>query len=63
MIPLTHTAHRAQLRPREEIRQRYGIRGGPFLDCLTSQFCNPCALTQERREIELEENSFQVYGK
>jgi len=50
-----------QIRPREEIRQRYGIRGGPFTDCLASQCCNPCALTQERREIELEENS--LYGQ
>jgi Cys-rich protein (TIGR01571 family) len=58
MIPLTHTARRAQLRTREEVRERYNIRGSVFGDCLGSQWCNPCALTQERREIELEENSF-----
>ena len=53
-----HTAHRAQLRTREEARERYGIRGSAFHDCLSSWCCRPCALTQERREIELEENSF-----
>jgi Cys-rich protein (TIGR01571 family) len=48
-----------QVRPREEIRERYGIRGGPFQDCLISWFCRSCALTQEHREIELEERNFQ----
>jgi Cys-rich protein (TIGR01571 family) len=48
----------AQIRPREEIRERYGIRGSPLDDCLASWCCNPCSLTQERREIELEERSF-----
>jgi Cys-rich protein (TIGR01571 family) len=36
---------------------RYGIRGDVIGDCLASCLCNPCALTQERREIELEEES------
>lgn len=58
MIPLNHTAHRAQLRTREEVRERYGIRGAVFSDCLSSWLCGSCALTQERREIELEEGSF-----
>jgi len=58
MIPPTHTTHRAQLRTREEVRERYGIRGAAFGDCLSSWCCRPCALTQERREIELEESSF-----
>jgi Cys-rich protein (TIGR01571 family) len=48
-----------QIRPREEIRERYGIRGGPISDCLVSWCCRSCALTQEHREIELEERSFQ----
>jgi len=47
-----------QLRTREEIRERYNIRGAAFGDCLSSWCCRPCALTQERREIELEESSF-----
>jgi len=48
-----------QLRSREEVRERYGIRGGPFEDLLSSCIFRACALTQERREIELEEGSFQ----
>jgi len=43
---------------REEARERYGIRGDAFRDCLTTYWCRPCSLTQERREIELEEGSF-----
>jgi Cys-rich protein (TIGR01571 family) len=48
----------AQIQTREAIRERYGIRGGPFGDCMSSLCCRPCALAQERREISLEENSF-----
>ena len=48
----------AQIRTREEIRERYGIRASPLGDCLVSWCCNPCSLTQERREIELEERNF-----
>lgn len=58
VVALTHTAHRVQLRTREELRERYNIRGGTFGDCLSSCCCRPCTLTQERREIELEESSF-----
>lgn len=43
---------------RSDIRSRYDIRGEGFGDCLSSLFCRPCALTQERRELELEERSF-----
>ncbi|KAF8490358.1 PLAC8 family-domain-containing protein [Russula emetica] len=46
------------LRTREEVRERYGIRGTGYGDCLTLWCCRACALTQERREIELEESSF-----
>jgi Cys-rich protein (TIGR01571 family) len=48
-----------QIPLRADIRGRYRIRGNQFYDCLLSCFCRPCALVQERREIELEENSFQ----
>jgi Cys-rich protein (TIGR01571 family) len=48
-----------QIRYREEIRERYGIRGSSLNDCCISAWCRPCALTQERREIELEERNFQ----
>jgi Cys-rich protein (TIGR01571 family) len=46
-----------QINNRSETRMRYGIRGDVIGDCLASWLCNPCALTQERREIELEEES------
>jgi len=48
-----------QIRQREEMRERYGIRGSAVGDCCVSAWCRPCALAQERREIELEERSFQ----
>ena len=44
---------------RSNIRDRYDIRGSHGGDCLTLAFCIPCALTQERREIELEEKSLK----
>jgi Cys-rich protein (TIGR01571 family) len=44
---------------RSDIRSRYDIRGEGIGDCLNSLLCRPCALTQERRELELEERSFQ----
>jgi len=47
-----------QIGTRREIRDRYGIRGNACDDCITSYFCLPRALVQERREIELEESSF-----
>jgi len=50
-----------QIGGRSDIRTRYNIRGGAVEDCLTSCFCDPCSLTQERREIELEENSFEGF--
>ncbi|KAH9993551.1 PLAC8-domain-containing protein [Russula vinacea] len=43
---------------RDIARERYGIRADAYGNCLTAYFCRPCSLTQERREIELEENSF-----
>lgn len=48
----------AQIRTREEIRERYGIRSSPMGDCLVSWCCHTCSLVQERREIELEEGNF-----
>ncbi|KAH9968279.1 PLAC8 family-domain-containing protein [Russula dissimulans] len=49
-----------QLHERAEARDRYGIRGSAVGDCFTSLLCCPCALTQERREIELEEDSLRL---
>ena len=47
-----------QMGSRAETRNRYGIRGESTDDCLASLFCRSCALTQEGRELELEEKSF-----
>ena len=55
--PLTHSAA-SQLQTRADSRERYDIRGSMVDDCFASWCCRPCALSQERREIELEENSF-----
>ncbi|KAH9992307.1 PLAC8 family-domain-containing protein [Russula vinacea] len=43
---------------RSDIRRRYNIRGEELKDCCHSLYCHGCALTQERRELELEEASF-----
>jgi Cys-rich protein (TIGR01571 family) len=45
------------VRNRTDIRNRYGIRGSIASDFLVSTCCPDCALTQERRELELEESS------
>jgi hypothetical protein len=42
------------------MRERYAIRGHVIKDWLAAFCCGSCALTQERREVELEEASFQV---
>ncbi|KAF8467965.1 PLAC8-domain-containing protein [Russula ochroleuca] len=47
------------MKSRAEARERYGIRGSGCDDCLIMCFCTPCAVTQLRREIELEEGSFR----
>ena len=45
---------------RTKIRDRYHIDGNRFTDCLSHTFCLPCALTQESREIALEEGNLTV---
>ena len=45
---------------RSGIRHRYHIDGNRFADCLSHAFCMPCALTQESREIALEESNLAV---
>ncbi|RDB27357.1 Protein PLANT CADMIUM RESISTANCE 1 [Hypsizygus marmoreus] len=47
-----------QIGTRSNTRLRYTIKGGGCNDCLVNWCCSPCALTQESREIELEERSF-----
>ena len=48
----------SQMGQRGSIRQRYNIKGGSCGDCCTALCCTPCELTQEARELELEEQSF-----
>ncbi|KAH9007362.1 PLAC8 family-domain-containing protein [Lactarius deliciosus] len=52
-----------QIGTRADIRGRYNIRGDTVGDCLTSWCCHSCSLTQERREIKLEENSFEGFSQ
>jgi PLAC8 family len=42
------------------MRERYAIRGNVIKDWLASLCCTACALTQERREVELEEGSYRA---
>ncbi|KDR71290.1 hypothetical protein GALMADRAFT_127188 [Galerina marginata CBS 339.88] len=42
---------------RKSIRAHYNIKGGDAEDCCTALCCGPCELTQESRELELEERS------
>ncbi|KAF9220853.1 PLAC8-domain-containing protein, partial [Gyrodon lividus] len=44
-----------QFPTRGNIRERRRIRGTVVRDCLTAYFCTPCELTQESRELEVEE--------
>jgi len=52
-----------QMMNRGAVRSRYSISGGGCTDCLASVFCSCCELTQERREIELEERSYNQRGQ
>ncbi|KZT33179.1 PLAC8-domain-containing protein [Sistotremastrum suecicum HHB10207 ss-3] len=47
-----------QIGNRGRTRERYRIRGGCCGDCMASWCCQACALTQESREIEGEEDSY-----
>jgi Cys-rich protein (TIGR01571 family) len=58
MARVSDTNPAAQIPTREEIRERYDVRGNGFTDCLAAFCCYGCSLTQERREIDLEERSF-----
>jgi hypothetical protein len=39
----------------EEVRKRYGIRGGVDDDILKAVFCMPCALVQAQKEVIVRE--------
>lgn len=43
-----------QTKTRYLIRQKYNLLAQPCDDCCVSWFCTPCALCQERREIEFQ---------
>jgi len=62
-LALTGNAFILMIKNRSNIRSRYNIRGSTMNDCATSIFCRCCSLTQERREIELEENSFEGFSQ
>jgi Cys-rich protein (TIGR01571 family) len=44
-----------QMSTRATLRTRYRIRGGGCTDCLAAGCCMPCELTQESRELDVEE--------
>ncbi|PPQ97131.1 hypothetical protein CVT26_000616 [Gymnopilus dilepis] len=47
-----------QMINRGHVRRRYNIKGSGCGDCCAALWCTPCQLTQESRELELEEESF-----
>ncbi|KDQ22150.1 hypothetical protein PLEOSDRAFT_1086889 [Pleurotus ostreatus PC15] len=49
-----------QIPLRGHLRSRYHIKGGGCGDCMVSWCCTPCGLTQEARELELEEASMGI---
>ncbi|TFK62804.1 PLAC8-domain-containing protein [Pluteus cervinus] len=49
-----------QLGPRSGIRSRYRIKGDGCGECCTVCWCSSCALTQESRELELEEKTIRT---
>jgi Cys-rich protein (TIGR01571 family) len=61
-LTLTHSSK--QIGSRGNIRDRYRIEGGGCGDCMSAWCCTPCELTQESRELELEEKALlQAGGK
>ncbi|KAH8116155.1 PLAC8-domain-containing protein [Phellopilus nigrolimitatus] len=52
-----------QIGSRSSIRDRYRIGGNGCADCLAAWCCTPCELTQESREIELEERALMGAGR
>ncbi|TCD59890.1 hypothetical protein EIP91_011257 [Steccherinum ochraceum] len=48
-----------QIGTRTSTRERYRIEGNPVKDCFASWCCHACELTQESRELELEETNLR----
>ncbi|KLO08361.1 PLAC8-domain-containing protein [Schizopora paradoxa] len=44
-----------QVGQRTDVRRRYNIEGDSITDCFAAALCSPCQLTQQSREIALEE--------
>ena len=51
-----------QMSNRSGMRQRYHIDGSCCGDCCTALCCHACELTQEQRELALEEQSIERQG-
>jgi len=49
-----------QIGTRASTRDRYHIEGSPFKDCFSAWCCHACELTQESRELEIEEQSLRA---
>ncbi|KDR71148.1 hypothetical protein GALMADRAFT_159641 [Galerina marginata CBS 339.88] len=49
-----------QISTRENIRQRYNIRGNGATDCCAAFCCQMCDLVQGSRELQLEEESLAI---
>ncbi|CAA7268707.1 unnamed protein product [Cyclocybe aegerita] len=49
-----------QIATRNNIRQRYNIRGSAMGDCCAPFCCQACDLVQGSRELQLEEESFTI---
>jgi Cys-rich protein (TIGR01571 family) len=47
-----------QIPNRAAVRRRYDIEGDCIGDFAAALFCSPCELSQESREIDLEERAF-----
>jgi len=46
-----------QIGQRSTVRDRYRISGNGCADCMSVWCCSPCTLTQESREVDLEERA------
>ncbi|KAK0450379.1 PLAC8 family-domain-containing protein [Desarmillaria tabescens] len=57
-IPFCGVACGIQAQNRRAVRERYGIEGNIVTDCFASTCCYPCQLTQESRQIALEERQW-----
>ncbi|KAF8331619.1 PLAC8 family-domain-containing protein, partial [Cantharellus anzutake] len=57
LLGYAHLDCLAGMNGRASIRRRYSIQGGEWEDCMCHTLCRSCSLTQESRELGLEEES------